>query len=674
MLAETPLRILVLDAHELAGLGAARSLGRAGHQVIAAFPDDAPYPATALSRYSSELRRGPHPWRRQLAYQGWLAGLLRRERFDAVLPISEASMVAAAALRASPEAPRGGPLWLMTDEAGLRVALSKHHATRAARELGVPVPRTAFLAAATSATEELWDWDQPARAPGGGAPPSLEQLSALLSQAGLRYPLLLKSDNHLAASGVYHKGQTVQVTRPSEALAALAALHEHGAAVIAQELIPGHGAGAFLLRQGDQTLLRFAHRRLHEIPYSGGVSSYRVSVHAPALLAHAERLLGGLRYQGVAMVEFRVGADGVPYFLEINGRLWGSLALALHAGVDFPLELLQAQRRAAAQVLPLRRAPRRLPVLSQGAAPQQAAAAAPRYPAGVRCRNVFPGEILHVFSILGAAELPPRRKAQALWTFLRLSLDPRVHHDYLWRDDPLPAVLQAARGTLEVAARLWGRGRDRLVRAIEERALRATPPTAALAALAALRQAPGGAPLQVLVLCHGNICRSPYAARYLNQRQDPARWPLKAESAGLSARDGRRTPLRFRVLARALEKDGAAPAAVDLATHRARAVTEQDLRQADLVLVMDGANQRALLRRFPAVRDKTFALGAFGPGVAPGARPAIPDPFLADPAEARRSYQALCAALEGLLQALPPRATAGVAEAPRTRSHQRRGP
>ena len=48
-----------------------------------------------------------------------------------------------------------------------------------------------------------------------------------------------------------------------------------------------------------------------------------------------QQLLDSIGYQGVAMVEFRRGSDGQDYFLEINGRLWGSLPLALHAGVDF---------------------------------------------------------------------------------------------------------------------------------------------------------------------------------------------------------------------------------------------------------------------------------------------------------------------------------------------------
>ena len=36
------------------------------------------------------------------------------------------------------------------------------------------------------------------------------------------------------------------------------------------------------------------------------------------------------------MVEFLVADDGTPYLMEVNTRFWGSLQLAIDAGVDFP--------------------------------------------------------------------------------------------------------------------------------------------------------------------------------------------------------------------------------------------------------------------------------------------------------------------------------------------------
>ena len=89
----------------------------------------------------------------------------------------------------------------------------------------------------------------------------------------------------------------------------------------------------------------FAHERVHEYPLTGGASSYRRSITPPAAMLHdAEKLLTALNWHGVAMVEFKMDAKGQYWLMEINPRLWGSLALSIDAGVDFPLGLLQIAR------------------------------------------------------------------------------------------------------------------------------------------------------------------------------------------------------------------------------------------------------------------------------------------------------------------------------------------
>jgi predicted ATP-grasp superfamily ATP-dependent carboligase len=104
-----------------------------------------------------------------------------------------------------------------------------------------------------------------------------------------------------------------------------------------QEFIPGHGAGLFCLFQHGKPVVFFAHKRLREKPPQGGVSVLSESVAPePNLQASAERLLTGAEWHGVAMVEFRVGANGTAYLMEVNTRFWGSLQLAIDAGVNFP--------------------------------------------------------------------------------------------------------------------------------------------------------------------------------------------------------------------------------------------------------------------------------------------------------------------------------------------------
>jgi hypothetical protein len=62
------------------------------------------------------------------------------------------------------------------------------------------------------------------------------------------------------------------------------------------------------------------------------------------LQRQSEALLDQLGWNGVAMVEYKRDiATGTPYLMEINGRFWGSLQLAIDAGVDFPNLLLAAE-------------------------------------------------------------------------------------------------------------------------------------------------------------------------------------------------------------------------------------------------------------------------------------------------------------------------------------------
>ena len=122
------------------------------------------------------------------------------------------------------------------------------------------------------------------------------------------------------------------------------------------------------------------------------------------------------------MVEFRVGPDG-PALMEINGRIWGSLPLAVRSGVDFPIRLAE---------------------LYLGRALTAGPDAAPL--AGVRSRNLGL-ELVWIASVLRRGRrypfLPAPRRRDALTAALRLPW-PRDGFDVLCRDDPLPGLAELA--------------------------------------------------------------------------------------------------------------------------------------------------------------------------------------------------------------------------------------
>jgi predicted ATP-grasp superfamily ATP-dependent carboligase len=62
----------------------------------------------------------------------------------------------------------------------------------------------------------------------------------------------------------------------------------------------------------------------------------------------ARKLLAAAEWQGIAMVEFKRDIrDGRAKLMEINGRFWGSLQLAIASGVDFPVLFLHQLTQSA---------------------------------------------------------------------------------------------------------------------------------------------------------------------------------------------------------------------------------------------------------------------------------------------------------------------------------------
>lgn len=113
------------------------------------------------------------------------------------------------------------------------------------------------------------------------------------------------------------------------------------------------------------------------------------------------------------------------------------------------------------------------------------------------------------------------------------------------------------------------------------------------------RPLPPGPVRRVLVICHGNICRSPFAARLIAARAPH----LEVRGGGLAAAGG--DPAEPGAL-RAARAFG-----LDLADHRSRPLDADALAWADLVLGMEGHHVAAVRARRPEAGARTFILGDF---------------------------------------------------------------
>lgn len=309
------MRILVTDGDERAALAVVRSLGRHGHHVIVAAASARS--VSGSSRFAREQVRLPDPLRQSPAYLDALVRVTRERRVDALIPITEASL-----RLVLPARERFGDLLIpFPDAATFRAASDKRGILATARRLGLHVPEQRVIGSRD------------------------EGLAAAVE---VTFPVVLKPAASVVATGERNERQEKLGVRhaadPAGYRAVLESLPSGAFPLLVQRRVVGPGCGIFLLRWGGRTVARFAHRRIREKPPSGGVSVYRESVAAPAeWIAAAERLLEALDWSGVAMVEYKVDRDtGAPYLMEVNGRFWGSLQLAVDAGVDFPVLLVEA--------------------------------------------------------------------------------------------------------------------------------------------------------------------------------------------------------------------------------------------------------------------------------------------------------------------------------------------
>ena len=103
----------------------------------------------------------------------------------------------------------------------------------------------------------------------------------------------------------------------------------------------------------------------------------------------------------------------------------------------------------------------------------------------------------------------------------------------------------------------------------------------------------------ILIVCVGNICRSPMAEALL--RHELREQGIEVESAGLGALVGEPASEHSVAL---MEERG-----IDISSHRGQQLTPELVAGTDLILVMESRHQRVILENEPMVRGKVFRLG-----------------------------------------------------------------
>lgn len=395
-------RVLLLDGQTTQALACARSFGRAGSSVLVA--STRTRPLAGWSRFCVERVR--------LSGETLSAFAALRMRAQAlavtlVMPLTERSMLLLNADREAWE--RAGITIGCAPAAALDAALDKARTIDTARACGVAVP----------ATRE---------------PTSMAECFAAVREVGLPCVVKARFSSVWYGARLLRDGGASYVRRIEELEDAVRRHRQGSFWPIIQAFVPGRGKGVFTVCDRGRPLAWFAHERVRDVrPTGSGSSVRRAAPLDPRLREPAERLLAAMRWHGPAMVEFRDPGEGAPWLMEVNGRFWGSLQLAVSAGVDFPRMWLGVLR---------------------GETPSPPSG----FREGVTLRWLW-GDAKRLMYVMagpppGFPGLYPTR-----WQGLRevLGRQPAGTHSETWdRDDPWPAVGEWVQGFGEILERRSG--------------------------------------------------------------------------------------------------------------------------------------------------------------------------------------------------------------------------
>lgn len=189
---------------------------------------------------------------------------------------------------------------LVPDFDSLKIAHKKNLSSALANQLGISVPLTF-----TPQTEA-------------------DCLAFFNSRESL---VVLKYENSNSSKGVFYISKAKQFESHYQNLGGF----------ILQEYVTGKGYGVSMLYNKGEARASFTHKRLEEKLSTGGTSTVRTGTHNEILEEWSKTILDHLSWNGVAMVEFKYDESKKKgWFIEINPRFWGSLALPYYSGMDFP--------------------------------------------------------------------------------------------------------------------------------------------------------------------------------------------------------------------------------------------------------------------------------------------------------------------------------------------------
>lgn len=300
--------VLITDGENRIALSVLRSLARRNIQT--AVVGESARALSFFSRYCKNKIISPSPKTETAKFLRTVKKAMRENGIGLLLPISDLSIMPISAHR--DELVTSHARLALPSHKSVEKAFDKSTTTQTAVTEGIPIP----LIFSIHNSEELKE-----------------------ASRRIPYPAVVKPRN----SWAWKNGQALYkrpafVNSAPELIATYEAIHADFAFPMIQEFVPGNNVDIAVLCDHGQPKAACAIKEYRTDPVTGGNSVYRETVEMDSKLAqHAFRLLKAIDWHGIAEVEFKIDSrDSKPKLMEVNGRFWSSVDVAIKSGIDFP--------------------------------------------------------------------------------------------------------------------------------------------------------------------------------------------------------------------------------------------------------------------------------------------------------------------------------------------------
>lgn len=574
-------RILVLDGDMGSALAIVRSLGAQGWNVEVSSP--VTHGIASHSRFTSHKSTYANPMTSEAEFLSWMEVLLAQDVYALVIPVTERTLVPLMKIRQK----KGAEKLAMASNEALEAVLDKSKTTALAQSLNIPLPEALTITSNADMLQFVAD---------GG----------LKKSSPTEGPMVIKPGRSIGQGKNGPRKLEVQYAfNLEEAQNQIDAFLNYGD-VIVQDYFQGQGVGVELLAADGEIQYAFQHLRVHELPVTGGASCLRKSMPIePVLFEAAQKLMRALRWTGVAMVEFKWNPTTRAFVLvEINGRFWGSLPLAVAAGADFPGML--------AELLVEGKVQQRMP-----------------YNENFYARNLSTD--LQWYELVLRHQTPEKfrgiweDKSSLITDLLRVfTLNHRF--DIQSSRDPVPGIKDLARISGDYVKRIKG-----ILQARKQFRFHKSF-WASGAAQDRIREAN-----KIAFVCYGNINRSALCERYFLKANPLS--SVEVISAGFHPQSGRPADPVMVQETKAL--------GIDMEAWASQQTTMEMLQSSDVIFVMEHSHWLRIHSEFPDFSAKTYLLSFAGKALVSNGE--IEDPYGKSRKIYRKCISEVCSSVDGLI-------------------------